>query len=488
MHEDVDSQYWRTYSQKTSENYIKRYVDCAKQNSRLFQKLEIEQVAIMSAADKALERSDYAAVLEIEKWLWSGGGRWLDLRGHTQDGILLLEQAIEAARRSGSRRREQHLLGELGRAWMKLEDEARAERYFAQALKIANEVEDQAGAASHLGNLGELALSRGVKGKAEEHFREALSLAQEIGDRQLEGRLTASLATLRLTRGELTLDNFEQLMDSFEKCLEIAREVEDLQGEASHLGCLGLAWEMLAAGLYEEPRLIQGPYLSEFERRQQEYEARTRHYREARGDYSQALDYYKRALTVAREAGDWQLEKQFEESLDRVGTRIHPIVRARQVTLKTAHRKGGEQRYVTAMHERNRWVLRAETTVQREWEQLTLLCLHNGKVALKTYHGRYVTALNDENYRDWRLIAETNELQAWEMFDLVNPETEVGLACIDVLERLEQGSVTVALRTHHGRYVRALNDERNRDWVLKGRSQTLGVWETFTVSLAHSSR
>ena len=135
------------------------------------------------------------------------------------------------------------------------------------------------------------------------------------------------------------------------------------------------------------------------------------------------------------------------------------------------------------------WVLRAEREKSKGvdcWEKFTLLCLDNSKVALKTHHGRYVTAMGAD--RDWVIRAERQESQGvgdWEKFTLVEPETEKELSCSEAVFRLlEQGNVRIALRTHHdGRYVTAMNDEDNRDWVLRAETKTLSDWEKFTVIL-----
>jgi formylglycine-generating enzyme required for sulfatase activity len=154
------------------------------------------------------------------------------------------------------------------------------------------------------------------------------------------------------------------------------------------------------------------------------------------------------------------------------------------VALKTHH-----GRYVTAMNDEDDrdWEIRAETSTLGNWEKFTLLCLDDGKAAFQTYHGRYVTAMNDEEGRDWELGAETSTLGNWETFTLVEPETEKRLRCSEVLRSLRQGDVGIALMTYHGRYVTATNDEDDRDWMLKAETSTLGSWEKFVVEPLSSS-
>ena len=60
-----------------------------------------------------------------------------------------------------------------------------------------------------------------------------------------------------------------------------------------------------------------------------------------------------------------------------------------EVALLTYH-----GRYVTDVNDKND--LKAKTWELEDLEKFTLLCLDDGKVAFETYHGWYVTALNDE--------------------------------------------------------------------------------------------
>ena len=88
-----------------------------------------------------------------------------------------------------------------------------------------------------------------------------------------------------------------------------------------------------------------------------------------------------------------------------------------RVAFKTAHNK-----YVTAMGADRDWVLMAETDTRDDFEEFTLLCQGNGKIALQTWHekegkNRYVTAMDAE--WDWKLRAETNELRASEKFTVI---------------------------------------------------------------------
>jgi hypothetical protein len=114
-----------------------------------------------------------------------------------------------------------------------------------------------------------------------------------------------------------------------------------------------------------------------------------------------------------------------------------------KVAFQTCHVQDGENRYVTAMDSRWDRILRGETTGLLECEQFTLYdldpegvlsCLevfelleqNEVRIALQTCQKndagdkyRYVTAMNDEDDRDWKLVAQADEVKEWEKFTLV---------------------------------------------------------------------
>ena len=152
--------------------------------------------------------------------------------------------------------------------------------------------------------------------------------------------------------------------------------------------------------------------------------------------------------------------------------------------------------YVTAMDDKDDatgeitdWKLRAKTSWIDNWEKFTLFCLDNGKVALRTYHGRYVTATDANG--GWVLRADTNNRLAWEEFTLSDANTGEQWPCLQVFELLKRGEVRIALQTHHkkghqNRYVTApvYEDEKTGkiwDWIIRAETDVLSDWEKFTV-------
>jgi uncharacterized repeat protein (TIGR01451 family) len=122
-------------------------------------------------------------------------------------------------------------------------------------------------------------------------------------------------------------------------------------------------------------------------------------------------------------------------------------------------------KYITAMNdeEDRDWQLRGGADYIRAWEKFTFICLKDGQIALLTAHqGKYVSARPQS--QDWVLRAETTELQDWEKFTPI---------CVD--------DGKVALKTYHGRYVSAMRREHHDNWVLRAETTELQDWEKFTL-------
>lgn len=155
-----------------------------------------------------------------------------------------------------------------------------------------------------------------------------------------------------------------------------------------------------------------------------------------------------------------------------------PTPTAITVALQSFH----DGRFVTATGLEEDWVLRTEPQ-PLDCQFFTLQCLDDGKISLKTCHGKYVTAMDAEAGRDWMLRAEATGPREWEQFTMVDPETKEALPCSDLFWRqLSRGEkVKIGLKTAHGKYVTAMNAENERDWMLRAETTQLGDWETFTV-------
>jgi hypothetical protein len=121
-------------------------------------------------------------------------------------------------------------------------------------------------------------------------------------------------------------------------------------------------------------------------------------------------------------------------------------------------------RYVTAMGEDHGWVLRQET-ILTECGRFTQHHLANGKIALETCHGRYVTAPEGGTERqDW-LLGQESKLGKYGQFDLY-----------------EFGNDRVAFKTRARKFFTAGdgNWPAPLQWSLVAETGNMEAWEIFT--------
>ncbi len=122
-------------------------------------------------------------------------------------------------------------------------------------------------------------------------------------------------------------------------------------------------------------------------------------------------------------------------------------------------------RYVTAMGENSGWVLRQELELS-ECGWFTQHHLNNGKIALETCHDRYVTApITGTARSDW-LLRQELELGDCGQFDLY-----------------ELGDDRAAYKTCAGKFFTAGNDswEPPLQWTVVAETDIFGGWEIFAV-------
>ena len=132
----------------------------------------------------------------------------------------------------------------------------------------------------------------------------------------------------------------------------------------------------------------------------------------------------------------------------------------RKITFKSHH-----GRYVTAMGEEDDWALRQEIELS-DCGWFTQHHLANGKIALKTCYGRYVTApKSGASRRDW-MLGQESKLGNCGQFDLY-----------------ELGSDRVALKTCAGNFFTAGDGSwpPPLQWSVVAETDILQDWEIFTV-------
>jgi tetratricopeptide (TPR) repeat protein len=109
-----------------------------------------------------------------------------------------------------------------------------AEKYFKDALSIAQEDDNQSSIATSLGMLGYIERNRGNWDEAERLYRQCLEIETELGDRAGMATSWGLLGDIERLRG-----NWDEAERLFRQCLEIETELGDREGMASCWGLLG---------------------------------------------------------------------------------------------------------------------------------------------------------------------------------------------------------------------------------------------------------
>ena len=196
--------------------------------------------------------------------------------------------------------------GNLGNAYIRLSNYAKAIEYAQQQLAIAREIKDRLGEGAALTILGNAYDSLGNYAKAIEYLHQSLAIAREIKNRYVEG----SALTI-LGNAYLSLGNYAKAIEYAQQHLAIAREIKDRQGEGSALGNLGNAYIHLdnyaKAIEYAQQHLA---IAREIKNRQGEGTAlgNLGIAYDSLGNYAKAIEYLQQSLAIAREIKNRYME------------------------------------------------------------------------------------------------------------------------------------------------------------------------------------
>src|SRR5208282_462983 len=125
------------------------------------------------------------ARIAIEKVLGNEGWNYYKM-GDLDNALLLLQQAKEAAHRLSGTKDEMTWTRDIGAVEIGQRAYLAAERDYQEALRLARQMDNKAGAAVCLYSLASVSLYEGMSSEAKEYNREALVLAREEGDHTSE--------------------------------------------------------------------------------------------------------------------------------------------------------------------------------------------------------------------------------------------------------------------------------------------------------------
>ena len=171
-----------------------------------------------------------------------------------------------------------------------------AHKHYTQAVAIRSELKDRIGMSKSINNLGQVQRKIGNYEKAIDHYQESLAMK---GGEDASGR-TNTLVNLALVYKEMR--DYEQALRLMEQALDIAKQVNYLQGQAFARRSIGethlemqrlpeaLANLLQAAQYYEQVSYQKGIAFS--------YASIGQVY-ENLGNYAQAMSYYEKAFGIA---------------------------------------------------------------------------------------------------------------------------------------------------------------------------------------------
>jgi DNA-binding SARP family transcriptional activator len=229
-----------------------------------------------------------------------------NIRNATQqweEGVDLVEQALEIFKKENNRERTAVALRELGFIYWHSNQLEKALQANQEALTLHKGMGNRRGVAGDLHNLGQIYGSIGNYDKGMECYRQARREFQEIGDRNNEGRTLNILSRIcRLT------GNLLEAIDNTLEGLELLRQESDRHGEIHYL--LEAASLYLAMGNTQEALKYYQSVLKITE----ELGGNTSREGEAlrgmgiifekTGDFSQASSCFSEAAALFSDAGD----------------------------------------------------------------------------------------------------------------------------------------------------------------------------------------
>lgn len=225
---------------------------------RALQWLASERVNLVAAIEQAHAQHDWETAVELANSLTG----FLSLRAYWDDWSHTSELGLDAARRSGARDDEMHLLGSLGVVYSRRGRQDDAIDSYRGSLAIARERGDRYGEGMALTNLGLVLHDRGLWDEAIDCYKQALPICRALGNRHGEANALGNLAMVYSSQGR-----WEKAVRCHLQCLATMRELGDRGRAAQTLNNLA---NILAD----------------------------------QGDTDRALGYYEEALRIIREEGD----------------------------------------------------------------------------------------------------------------------------------------------------------------------------------------
>ncbi|MFL5658565.1 MAG: tetratricopeptide repeat protein [Ktedonobacteraceae bacterium] len=177
-------------------------------------------------------------------------------------GLALTQQALKIAQELEDEKLKLEVFDNIAVIYAGIGQPQEALQYYEQALPISREVGDRAGEAATLNNMALVYANIGQPQQALKYYEQALPIRREVGDRAGEAATLNNMALVYAGIGQP-----QQALKYYEQALSIMREVGNRAGEAATLNNFALVYQRIS-------------------------------------QLQQALEYYEQALLIRRQVGD----------------------------------------------------------------------------------------------------------------------------------------------------------------------------------------
>ncbi|MBE1488377.1 AfsR/SARP family transcriptional regulator [Plantactinospora soyae] len=285
--------------------------------------LDAERATLVATAVRAAERGRPSHAIRMTLTML----RYLESGGYFAEAERMHEHALDAARNTGDRITEAHLLTGLAVMCAQQGRYAPAIERLRRAVLLCREYGDSAGEARALGNLGHVHQRQGRYAEAAVALRDALLLCRRVGDRAGETRAAGNLGHVLLRQG-----GYREAAVHLRSSAILCQRIGDTTGEAYALASLG----ELHVRVGRLPRAA-----SRYQRSLALFEAVGDRAGEAHAldglgrvrlrqdDHAAALIAIEQALTLLRRVGERAGEASSTNSLGELLYRLGQPVRAR---------------------------------------------------------------------------------------------------------------------------------------------------------------
>ncbi|MEA5476749.1 CHAT domain-containing protein [Pseudanabaena galeata UHCC 0370] len=238
-----------------------------------------------------------------------------------QEAVQECQQSASNFKAIGTRIGESKALSNLGIAYYSLGQYQKAIDYLQQSLAIFRQNNDFNGELSSLNNLGNTYLILGQYQKAIENFQQSIKISKQLNDRKGEAISLSNLGNAYLVHYEKDVDfylynlqnclgcilNVHEILYSFQKSLDIFRQIDDRNGEGNALGSLGITYFRMH--LYEKAVEFYQQSLAIFKQSEnlngEAYSLGNLGLTYNKlGQHEKAIDFYQRSLAIKKQIGD----------------------------------------------------------------------------------------------------------------------------------------------------------------------------------------